>query len=220
MSETEIITVSPEVVNMTTTAQSATQAQSAIENGIVLAISLSFLAFSLLFLILYHVMLGKVFKKAGLAWWKAWVPFLNNWKLFEIGGQKGFWSIFLYIPALNIIGLVMMIVAIYNINLKFGHGVGMTILAALLSPIWLSMLVLGKDQWNDSLGAPSLANAETAKAQPTEANVPSAEIVVPQQPTEINVPPADVAAPQAPVAPQPEDTNDQQQQPPTSFVNQ
>ena len=220
MSETEIITVSPEVVNMTTTAQSATQAQSAIENGIVLAISLSFLAFSLLFLILYHVMLGKVFKKAGLAWWKAWVPFLNNWKLFEIGGQKGFWSIFLYIPALNIIGLVMMIVAIYNINLKFGHGVGMTILGALLTPIWLSMLALGKDQWNDSLGAPSLANAETAKAQPTEANVPSAEIVVPQQPTEINVPPADVAAPQAPVAPQPEDTNDQQQQPPTSFVNQ
>ena len=205
---------------MTTTAQSATQAQSAIENGIVLAISLSFLAFSLLFLILYHVMLGKVFKKAGLAWWKAWVPFLNNWKLFEIGGQKGFWSIFLYIPALNIIGLVMMIVAIYNINLKFGHGVGMTILGALLTPIWLSMLALGKDQWNDSLGAPSLANAETAKAQPTEANVPSAEIVVPQQPTEINVPPADVAAPQAPVAPQPEDTNDQQQQPPTSFVNQ
>ena len=165
-------------------------------------------------------MLGKVFKKAGLAWWKAWVPFLNNWKLFEIGGQKGFWSIFLYIPVLNIIGYVMMIVATYNINLKFGHGVGMTILAALLSPIWLCMLVLGKDQWNDSLGAPSLANAETAKAQPTEINVPPAEIVVPQQPTEINVPPADVAAPQAPVAPQPEDTNDQQQQPPTSFVNQ
>ena len=114
----------------------------------------------------------------------------------------------------------MMIIATYNINLKFGHGVSMTILGALLTPIWLSMLALGKDQWNDSLGAPSLANAETAKAQPTEANVPSAEIVVPQQPTEINVPPADVAAPQAPVAPQPEDTNDQQQQPPTSFVNQ
>ena len=220
MSETEIITVSPEVVNTTTTAQDITQAQSVIENGMVPAIVLGVLVFSLLFLILYHVMLGKVFKKAGLAWWKAWVPFLNNWKLFEIGGQKGFWSIFLYIPALNIIGLVMMIVAIYNINLKFGHGVGMTILAALLSPIWLCMLALGKDQWNDSLGAPSLANAETAKAQPTEANVPSAEIFVPQQPTEINVPPADVAVPQAPVAPQPEDTNDQQQQPPTSFVNQ
>ena len=205
---------------MTTTAQDITQAQSVIENGMVPAIVLGVLVFSLLFLILYYVMLGKVFKKAGLAWWKAWIPFLNNWKLFEIGGQKGFWSIFLYIPALNIIGLVMMIVAIYNINLKFGHGVGMTILAALLSPIWLCMLALGKDQWNDSLGAPSLANAETAKAQPAEANVPSAEIVVPQQPTEINVPPADVAVPQAPVAPQPEDTNDQQQQPPTSFVNQ
>ena len=220
MSETEIITVSPEVINTTTTAQGITQAQNAIENGMELAIVLGVLAFSLLFLIIYYVMLGKVFKKAGLAWWKAWVPFLNNWKLFEIGGQKGFWSIFLYIPALNIIGLVMMIIATYNINLKFGHGVGMTILAALLSPIWLCMLALGKDQWNDSLGAPSLANAETAKAQPTEANVPSAEIVVPQQPTEINVPPADVAVPQAPVAPQPEDTNDQQQQPPTSFVNQ
>ena len=205
---------------MTTTAQDITQAQSVIENGMVPAIVLGVLVFSLLFLILYYVMLGKVFKKAGLAWWKAWIPFLNNWKLFEIGGQKGFWSIFLYIPALNIIGLVMMIVAIYNINLKFGHGVGMTILAALLSPIWLCILALSKDQWNDSLGAPSLANAETAKAQPAEANVPSAEIVVPQQPTEINVPPADVAVPQAPVAPQPEDTNDQQQQPPTSFVNQ
>ena len=63
MSETEIITVSPEVVNMTTTAQGATQAQNAIENGMIFAIVLGVLMFSLLFLILYYVMLGKFSKK-------------------------------------------------------------------------------------------------------------------------------------------------------------
>ena len=64
MSETEIITVSPEVVNTTTTAQDITQAQSVIENGMVPAIVLGVLVFSLLFLILYYVMLGKVFQKS------------------------------------------------------------------------------------------------------------------------------------------------------------
>ena len=65
MSETEIITVSPEVINTTTTSQGITQAQNAIGNGMGLAIVLGVLAISLLYLIINYVMLGKVFKKAG-----------------------------------------------------------------------------------------------------------------------------------------------------------
>ena len=52
MSETEIITVSPEVINTTTTAQGITQAQNAIGSGMGLAIVLGVLAISLLYLII------------------------------------------------------------------------------------------------------------------------------------------------------------------------
>lgn len=34
-----------------------------------------------------------VFRKAGEAPWKAWVPVLNSWTLFELGGMRGWWSV-------------------------------------------------------------------------------------------------------------------------------
>lgn len=34
-----------------------------------------------------------VFRKAGEAPWKAWVPVLNSWTLFELAGMRGWWSV-------------------------------------------------------------------------------------------------------------------------------
>jgi len=41
-------------------------------------------------------LLGRVFKKAGVARWKAWIPFVNIWNMLKIGGRSGaniFWAI-------------------------------------------------------------------------------------------------------------------------------
>ena len=30
-----------------------------------------------------------IFKKAGVKPWQSWVPYLNSWRLLQLGGQKG-----------------------------------------------------------------------------------------------------------------------------------
>lgn len=37
--------------------------------------------------------LAAVFRKAGRAPWKAWVPVVNAWTLFELAGMRGWWSV-------------------------------------------------------------------------------------------------------------------------------
>lgn len=37
--------------------------------------------------------LSAVFRKAGQATWKAWVPVVNMWTLFELAGMKGWWAV-------------------------------------------------------------------------------------------------------------------------------
>ena len=41
-------------------------------------------------------LLGRIFKKAGVARWKAWIPVINIWNYLKIGGRSGgniFWAI-------------------------------------------------------------------------------------------------------------------------------
>ena len=41
--------------------------------------------------VIYSIFLSKIFKKASLPAWQAWVPFLNAWRPLELGGKKGYW---------------------------------------------------------------------------------------------------------------------------------
>jgi hypothetical protein len=54
--------------------------------------------FGLVILLTYIVnalLLGLVFRKAGQSVWKAWVPFVNYWEYFKIGGLKGVHTLWL-----------------------------------------------------------------------------------------------------------------------------
>ena len=67
------------------------------------------------------VSLWKVFTKAGRPGWAAIVPFYNMWTLFEIGGQKGAYIFFIFIPFVgSIIYLVFEIKALLEIAKRFG----------------------------------------------------------------------------------------------------
>lgn len=101
------------------------------------------------------IFLGKIFKKAGVESWIAWVPFYNSWKMFQIGGQQGYWTLFAFIPLLGVIPvLVFYVMAALNIGRKLGKSDMYVVLALFLSPVWMILLGTDKAAWDESKGAP------------------------------------------------------------------
>lgn len=102
--------------------------------------------------------LMRIFKKAGVPQWIAWVPVYNNWKQLEIGGQQGLWAILMIIPFVNIVGAVFLIIAQYHISKKLGKGGEFVLWAIFLPVVWYPWLAFDKSTWNDKASpmAPSL----------------------------------------------------------------
>jgi hypothetical protein len=104
--------------------------------------------------------LSAVFRKCGEEGWKAWVPILNQIVLLQLGRLSPLLILLVLIPfAGPVILWVVLVVACYRINLAFGYGVGMTVLAALAVPVWASVLGFGPARW---LGAESSARGVSA----------------------------------------------------------
>ncbi len=97
--------------------------------GTVLIIAIVYLVLVVGAYIIGALLLGRIFKKAGLASWPAWVPIYNSWKLFEIGGQGGWWAILSFIPFVNFIAAIFMWIAMYHIGLKLGKSGAFVLLA-------------------------------------------------------------------------------------------
>ena len=112
-------------------------------------------------LISYVVMavgLMKIFNKAGVAPWIAWVPFYNSWKMLEIGEQKGFWAVLAIIPVVNVVSTVFMYIAMYHIGKKFGKEGAFVLLAIFLPAVWVLWLGFDKSTWNETPStAPSVS---------------------------------------------------------------
>ena len=124
------------------------------------AVGLGMLTF-LLIVVLYvwtALALSAVFRKSGEQPWKAWVPVLNQVVLLRLGGFSGWLFLLILVPVVGpLIVWALLIVACYRINVSFGHGVGMTVLAAVLLPVWASILGFGPARWLGSdLGARAL----------------------------------------------------------------
>lgn len=170
--------------------------------GVALVILFVYIIILLAIYVVSAIFLSKVFKKAGVDGWKAWVPVLNTWKMLEIGGQQGFWAILAFIPLVNIASVIMLIIAIHNINKKIGYDIGMTILAVFLPIVWVIIAGLNKQPWNDSLGSPRVDQPDFAvmNGQPAGFVSPQPANFVPPQP-------ATYAQPQQPQPQQPAYTN-------------
>ena len=149
--------------------------------GVVASLLLFFvyMLFILAFYVVYAIFLGKIFKKAGVDSYKAWIPIYNTWKTLEIGGQQGFWAILGLLPVINIVTAVLTYLAMHNINKKLGYEVSMTVLAILLPFVWVIVVGLSKNEWNDSLGDPRtdapdipVAISQPSEGQPTPPTPP------------------------------------------------
>lgn len=94
------------------------------------------------------IALSAVFRKAGEPGGTAWVPFLNLAVLLRLGGFSGWLVLIVLVPLFGALLLyVSLIVAAHNINRSFGLGGGMTVLAALLLPVWASVVGFGSARW-------------------------------------------------------------------------
>ncbi len=170
------------------------------------------------------IFLGKVFKKAGVPAWQAWVPILNSWKMFELGGKPGFWAVLAIVPVLNIVSAIFGIIAMHNINLKLRYDAGMTVLAVLIPLVWLIVVGTSKHAWDDSLGAPRVDKPDFQPAGGAPAPVAPAPVgpaptpYAAPTPTAYAAPaPTEVQPPINPdVQPQPSAPADEQPQPPVS----
>lgn len=119
--------------------------------------------------------LAAVFRKSGEEAWKAWVPVLNQIVLLRLGGLSGWLFLLVLVPFFGAFALwVVTIIAIHRINAAFGFGAGMTVLGALLFPVWASVLGFGSARWigTDSDVGPRRGGAVSAPVVPGAAGAP------------------------------------------------
>lgn len=87
----------------------------------------------------------KVFEKAGIPGWHAFVPILNIIDLLKIAGRPIWWIVLFLIP---IVSLVIMVLVCLDIARKFGKGAGFGIGLALLGIIFFPILGFGSATYN------------------------------------------------------------------------
>ena len=120
------------------------------------------LGFSLIYYVVYALFLMKLFAKAHVPAWKAWVPFVNNWKFMELGGYQGAISLLFLAAFIPCVGWIASLVcyvyscmAAYQISLKNGKDGAWVVLFIFLPIVWVGILGLGKSLWNENLGKPA-----------------------------------------------------------------
>lgn len=135
--------------------------------GLGVAMILTILVFTLIAAAAAYVItsyfLSRIFKKAGLDAWKAWVPVYNNWVLLELGGQAGWWAILAFVPVVNIVAAIFMYIAMYHVGLNFGKDGAFVLLAIFIPIVWLIWLAVDKSTWK---GAPVQASASQPDGAP------------------------------------------------------
>jgi hypothetical protein len=115
-----------------------------------------FLVFVLAIYIVRSLLRAKIFGKAGIARWKAWIPVYSTWKMLQIGGQEGYWAVFSVLPLFNIVTSIFLYISMYHIGLKLGKQNTFVLLALFVPTVWYFWLALDGSKWNESLSsAPS-----------------------------------------------------------------
>ena len=80
--------------------------------------------------------LWKVFTKAGRPGWGSLIPIYNTYLMLKIAGKPGWWLILFFIPLVNlIIGIIMMLGIAENFGKGAGFAVGLILIPIVFIPI-------------------------------------------------------------------------------------
>jgi F0F1-type ATP synthase assembly protein I len=132
-------------------------AASAVLGGLML-----FLAITLIITyIVVSLLLSRIFRKAGVEGWKAWVPIYNTWITYELGGQKGWWALIMLVPVVNLVASVFLYIAMYEIGLKFGKDGSFVLWAIFLPIVWYVWLAFDQSTWKQSVATANVNHFDT-----------------------------------------------------------
>lgn len=87
----------------------------------------------------------KIFEKAGVTSWYAWIPIFNTYWLTKIATGNGWLFLLVFIPCVG--SLIYVILLGIKLSGAFGCGGGMIALLILLEPIGLLVLGFGSAQY-------------------------------------------------------------------------
>jgi Family of unknown function (DUF5684) len=82
----------------------------------------------------------KLFRKVGVEPWAAWVPFFNNWRLLEVGGQEGWFAVLAIVPVGSYVSAVFLAIAGHKIGAAFRKDGSWTVLFIFLPFVWAWLL--------------------------------------------------------------------------------
>jgi hypothetical protein len=125
---------------------------STIAAGLLVACSI----FAIIIYVINAIFLMKLFAKANVPAWKAWIPIVNMWKILNLGGYSGAWIFINLVPGVgSVIYFIFACLAAYNIGLKLQKESFWVVIFALVSIIWAAVLGLDNSKWDDSMGRPA-----------------------------------------------------------------
>lgn len=120
------------------------------------------------------ICMAKIFQKAGVEGWKAWVPVYNNYVTAELAGKPGWWGLVTLtagIPVLGylggFIGMILMIIVLIELVKRFGKDSGFAVLMILLPVVGYPMLAFGDATYTASAGSNS-SGPDPAPATPEQ----------------------------------------------------
>ncbi len=89
----------------------------------------------------------RVFTKAGRPGWASIIPIYNAWVLLDIAEKPGWWLLLLFIPLVNAITLIFVLIALAE---RFGKGVGFGLGLLFLPFVFYPVLGFGSAQYSAS----------------------------------------------------------------------
>lgn len=83
--------------------------------------------------------LQKIFQRLSIPDdWLAWIPIANTWLMYKAGDQSPWWIIGLFIPLVNLVAVIFLIIAFVNIIKKLGKSPWLALLMLIpIANLWL-----------------------------------------------------------------------------------
>lgn len=114
-------------------------------NDILAKYRTSSMIYSIICFVVIAVGLYKMFQKAGITEWYAFIPILNAWETTKIACGSGLYLLLILIPCVG--PLIYVIFLAVKLSPAFGKGIGTTLLLIFLAPIAYLYLGFGDAQY-------------------------------------------------------------------------
>jgi hypothetical protein len=124
------------------------------------------------FTVVYVVSAWIIFTKADRPGWAAIIPFYNAYMLIKVVGRPGWWLIMLFIPLINFIFWIIIMIDLAN---SFGKGVGFALGLILIPIVFFPILAFGSAQYIGGAGAGDSMGSGEVVERPTPPPPPPPE---------------------------------------------